>query len=170
MSFKTNTDQMQCQRSFHFEVLKKLHAMKSGKSLVDCQDVEIPTYEEIDSCELEQNENSKHSLDDELERTDLKSESVDEKELDGNSLENLKMNLSKCLQRNQELEDALKIKDTAIRKLLARNAELENELKRKEAMRLSQLELLSLRNVELERELHQVKKLGVSQPDDVAWF
>ena len=60
-----------------------------------------------------------------------------------------------ALSRNQELEDALKIKESAIKKLLARNEELENELKRKESVRLSQLELLALRNVELEKELQK---------------
>jgi hypothetical protein len=162
---------MECQRQFHFEVLKKLHSMKSGKNLVDCQDVERPSYEESNTHELDLEHSKQFSnLESELECREMKIGSEVDNDLNEDTAENLMIKLSKILRRNQELEDALNIKDTAIKKLLARNAELENELKRKEAMRLSQLELLSLRNVELERELHQARKSDASRPDDVAWF
>ena len=144
---------------FHFEVLKKLHSMKSGKSLVECQDIERPNYAEINSPGLEQ----QNQLDNE---SDMEIESAVKVDSDEITAENLKSRLSKLILRNQELESALRVKDETISKLLARNAKLEKDLKRKEAMRLSQLELLALRNVELERELHEGKP-QLSRQDEV---
>ncbi len=129
--------------------------MKSGKSLVECQDIERPTYDEIDTPDLE------HFMQPNqlgTECRELGTGSVVDSDFDEITVENFKSKLLKILRRKQELEDAVKVKDTAIRKLQVRNAELENELKRKEAVRLSQLELLALRNVELERELHEGSK------------
>ncbi len=68
---------------------------------------------------------------------------------------NAMQRIAKLLQRNQELKDALRIKELTMQKLKSRNEELESELKRKEILRLSQLELLELRNVVLEKELQQ---------------
>ena len=151
---------------FHFEVLKKLHSMKSSKSLVECHDTETLTYERREDSDLESVQ--PNFMDNESECRDIEIESTVDFDFEDIPPEILKTKLSKILMKNQELQDALEVKDRALRKLLARNAELENVLKRKEAMRLSQLELLALRNVELERELHESRKHHVSRLDDVA--
>jgi hypothetical protein len=159
---------------FHVEVLKKLHSMKSAKSLVESQDTEIPTSAESEAPDLDIEHFRQSSfMDNESPDLELEHFKQSDSESDGRDIEIgravdidfdeitaeiLKSRLSKILLRNQQLEDALEFKDRALRKVLARNAELENELKRKEAIRLSQLELLALRNVELERELHDSRK------------
>jgi predicted nuclease with TOPRIM domain len=61
--------------------------------------------------------------------------------------------IAKMELRNSELEQALKIKESAIEKLANRNAQLVKELKAKDILRMSQLELLALRNCELETEI-----------------
>jgi hypothetical protein len=71
--------------------------------------------------------------------------------------------VSKLEIRNAELEDALKIKDSAIEKLAIRNSQLEKELKSKDTLRMSQLELLALRNVELEKELSRCSSDGSNE-------
>jgi hypothetical protein len=71
--------------------------------------------------------------------------------------------VSKLEIRNSELEDALKIKDSAIEKLAIRNSQLEKESKNKDILRMSQLELLALRNVELERELSRFSSDGSTE-------
>lgn len=68
----------------------------------------------------------------------------------GNSLAE---KIAKMELRNSELEQALKIKESAIEKLAIRNAQLVKELKAKDILRMSQLELLALRNCELETEI-----------------
>ncbi len=140
--------------SFHFEVLKKLHAMKSNKSLAELTSVERPTPDEIESLNLMASKQL-NFVDSEPEGDDSKIGSACEIELNAITPMNAMEKISKILQRNQELEDALRIKELALQKLKSRNEELENELKRKDVLRLSQLELLALRNVELERELCQ---------------
>ncbi len=138
--------------NFHFEVLKKLHAMKSNKSLVEIQAHERPTPDEIESLNLESYKQL-NNIEGEIDDTKIGST----KDIDFNEVApaDIMKNLSKILQRNRELEDALRIKDATLQKLMSRNQELEDELKRREVVRLSQLELLALRNVELEKELHQ---------------
>ena len=139
---------------FHFEVLKRLHSMKSEKNMLLNDDSESRPLVEARNLSRENSDMSDTSLCvnscDELEFGSK--DSIDWNDM---SPENVMNKLQKALSRNQELEDALKIKESAIKKLLARNEELENELKRKESVRLSQLELLALRNVELEKELQK---------------
>ena len=65
--------------------------------------------------------------------------------------------ISKLEFRIKELEAALEIKDSAIDKLKTMIASLQGELKHKDAMRMSQIELLAVRNVELEKELCQLR-------------
>jgi hypothetical protein len=142
-------DKNQCNSQFHCEVLKKLHSMKSNKSLEALKVVDRPTSDEIESLNLVCSKQL-NVFDGELESEDFKIESANDIELNEVNTMNIMQKISKVLQRNKELEDALKIK-----KLRSRNEELEKELKRKETLRLSQLELLALRNVELEKELHQ---------------
>ena len=73
--------------------------------------------------------------------------------------------IAKLELRNFELEQALKIKESAIEKLSRRNAQLEKDLKAKDTLRMSQLELLALRNCELEKEITRTVS---SCPSDVA--
>jgi hypothetical protein len=136
---------------FHFEVLKRLHSMKSEKKLQQDGDDEVKVLDEARNLR----QDSPVSCSGGFSCDDLNmagSDSIDSADV---TPDNLMCKLAKALSRNQELEGALKIKEDAIKKLLARNEELEQALKRKESVRLSQLELLALRNVELEKELMQ---------------
>jgi hypothetical protein len=135
---------MECSQ-FHFEVLQKLHSMKS---LEENQAADRPTSDEAEKMNVE---SSKQQSQFHYEAD----ECAIDFDFNGLTPMNAMKTISKVIQRNQELEDALIIKEMAMQKLRAKNEELENELKRKEAVRLSQLELLALRNVELEKELHQ---------------
>jgi hypothetical protein len=146
-------DKTQCGH-FHFEVLKKLHSMKSNQSLVELQAEDRPTSDEIENLNLECAKQL-NNIDGVHESDNFKLGSPTDFDFNDLTPMNAMKNLSKILQRNKELEDALRIKEMAMQKLLSRNKELEDELKRKEVVRLSQLELLALRNVELEKELHQ---------------
>ena len=65
--------------------------------------------------------------------------------------------ISKLEVRIKELEAALEIKDSALDKLKTMISNLQGELKQKDAVRMSQIELLAMRNVELEKELSQLK-------------
>ncbi len=123
--------------------------MESNKSLVKIQAADILTSDKSENLNVEASF-QQYPFEDEP-------DSHCATDIDFNDLTpmNAIQKLSKIIQRNQELEDALRIKEMAMQKLIARNEELEKELKRKEAVRLSQLELLALRNVELEKELYQ---------------
>ena len=65
--------------------------------------------------------------------------------------------ISKLEVRNRELESALQIKESAMDKLAAINSNLQKEMRVKDAMRLSQMELLAIRNLELEKELSRFR-------------
>ena len=65
--------------------------------------------------------------------------------------------ISKLKVRNMELESALQIKESAMDKLANINSNLQKEMRVKDAMRLSQLELLAMRNLELEKELSRFR-------------
>jgi hypothetical protein len=156
-------------RSFHFEVLKKLHSMKSNKSLAELNTADRPTVDEIESlsltCSRQLNFVEGEPESDDLtigpESDDSTIGSANDTEFNEVKPMNAMEELTRLLQRNKELEDALTIKETAMQKLQSRNEELEKELKRKEVLRLSQLELLALRNVELEQELHRQSSAGL---------
>jgi hypothetical protein len=148
---------------FHLEVLKKLHSMKSSKSLVELASADRPTCDEIECLNLESSKQLNNIEDESPNEIDIYCKegppmnnlSAIEIDFDDGTPSDVKHKLLKILQRNKELEDALRIKELAMQKLILKNQELENELKRKEVIRLAQLELLALRNVELEQELRQ---------------
>jgi hypothetical protein len=142
--------------SFHFEVLKKLHSMKSSKALAELKTSDRLTLDEMESLNLVCSQQL-NFVDGEPECDDSTIRFGSAKDMDLNQANpaNAMQRIAKLLQRNQELEDALIIKELTMQKLKSRNEELESELKRKEILRLSQLELLALRNVELEKELQQ---------------
>jgi uncharacterized pyridoxal phosphate-containing UPF0001 family protein len=67
--------------------------------------------------------------------------------------------VSKLEVRSRELECALQIKESAMEKLATINSNLQKEMRVKDAMRLSQIELLAIRNLELEKELSQFREV-----------
>ncbi len=67
--------------------------------------------------------------------------------------------VSKLEVRSRELESALKIKESAMERLATINSNLQKEMRVKDAMRLSQIELLAIRNLELEKELSQFREV-----------
>ena len=137
---------------FHTAVLQRLQAIQSEKDFIKNQDIEAQNNVEDFLVQNPDMSETSFSFDFDVMK---EKKSALEIHWSGAAPPDVADTLLKVLARNRELEEALKIKESAIKKLATRNAELEQELKRKETVRLSQLELLALRNVELERVLHQ---------------
>ena len=126
----------------HSEVMKRLLSMKSDKNIRNS--VLVEDSDEIDESEAVLKSMGSDSIGMEVSGFEFKDIAP----------EFMMQKMIQIISRNHMLEAALKQSESKAQRLEARNKQLEAELVRKETMRLSQLELLSLRNVELEMQLH----------------